>query len=185
MKGLGRSIFLASRDWIRDDSKDADDKLRVILGNMFKDTTNYFHYHTKKEALDREQHVYDEFSNLSQFIEGMRDRGLSGSEVSRANSHLSKMVTAFEKMKHIFQYRTPRTLRVYSKFFIYLLPVLYAPYFAFISLEYSAGLEYIMPILFSVILVSLDNIQDHLENPYDQHGEDDVTFNGEKFADNL
>jgi hypothetical protein len=31
-----------------------------------------------------------------------------------------------------------------------------------------------MPILYSFILVSLDNIQDHLENPFDDVGEDDI-----------
>jgi len=42
-----------------------------------------------------------------------------------------------------------------------------------------------MPVLFSVILVSLDNIQDHLENPFDQVGEDDVVINPEKFVARL
>ena len=36
--------------------------------------------------------------------------------------------------------------------------------------------------LLSIILVSLDNIQDHLENPFDQIGEDDVMINAEKFV---
>lgn len=39
-----------------------------------------------------------------------------------------------------------------------------------------------MPVLFSFILVSLDNIQEHLENPFDQIGEDDVMINVEKFV---
>jgi hypothetical protein len=42
-----------------------------------------------------------------------------------------------------------------------------------------------MPILFSIILVSLDNIQEHLENPFDQVGEDDVRINPEKFIRRL
>ncbi len=29
-------------------------------------------------------------------------------------------------------------------------------------------LEYVMPVLYSFILVSLDNIQDHLEHPFDE-----------------
>ena len=36
--------------------------------------------------------------------------------------------------------------------------------------------------MLSIVLVSLDNIQDHLENPFDQVGEDDVQINAEKFA---
>jgi len=42
-----------------------------------------------------------------------------------------------------------------------------------------------MPVLFAVILVSLDNIQAHLENPFDQIGQDDVMINDEKFVDRL
>ena len=185
LKAHGRAIYFASRDWIDDDSTNADKKLKSILKSLFDDSTKYFHSKDSEELLEREGKLYDNFAELSLFIESMRDRGLSGSEVSRINQYLSKMMTSFESMKHIFQYRTPRTLRLYSKLFIYLVPVLYSPYFAYISLEYSRGLEYVMPVLFSLILVSLDNIQDHLENPYDQQGEDDVTFNANKFTDNL
>jgi len=39
--------------------------------------------------------------------------------------------------------------------------------------------------LFSVILVALDNIQSHLENPFDQQGEDDVYINVAKYIKNL
>ena len=41
------------------------------------------------------------------------------------------------------------------------------------------------PMLLSAVLVSLDNIQEHLENPFDQIGEDDVIINAEKFVDLL
>ena len=44
---------------------------------------------------------------------------------------------------------------------------------------------YVVPTLFSVLLVSLDNIQEHLENPFDQIGEDDVMINAEKFGARL
>ena len=36
-----------------------------------------------------------------------------------------------------------------------------------------------------MILVSLDNIQEHLENPFDQVGEDDIKFNVNKFIERL
>lgn len=81
-----------------------------------------------------------------------------------------------------YKRRTPRTLRTFSDFFITILPPLYGPYFAYIAQDYSSGLMYVMPILFSFILVSLDNIQAYLENPFDQIGEDDVMINVEKFV---
>ena len=42
-----------------------------------------------------------------------------------------------------------------------------------------------MPLLFAFILVGLDNIQEHLENPFDQIGVDDVAINAEKFIESL
>jgi hypothetical protein len=58
--------------------------------------------------------------------------------------------------------------------FIYIFPVIYGPYFASTFKDYSGYLEYVMPVLYSFILVSLDNIQDHLEHPFDAVGEDDI-----------
>lgn len=95
------------------------------------------------------------------------------------------MILAFEQIKHIYQYRTPRSLRAFSDFFITVLPLLYGPYFAYISKDFSGGLTYVMPVLFAVVSVSLDNIQEHLENPFDQIGQDDVSINAEKFMDRL
>ena len=57
--------------------------------------------------------------------------------------------------------------------------------FAFMAQEMSAGLELVLPVLLSTILVSLENIQEHMENRFDQIGEDDITFNVEKFVQNL
>ncbi len=95
------------------------------------------------------------------------------------------MIIAFEDVKHIYQYRTPRTLSAFSDFFVSVLPILYGPYFAAIAQDYSGILIYVMPVLFTIILVSLDNIQEHLENPFDQIGEDDIVINAEKFVERL
>jgi hypothetical protein len=132
-----------------------------------------------------EEAVYKAFSKLSLFIKTLREKGLVSGEVSRCNQFLSKMIISFENVKHIYQYRTPRTLRAYSDIFIVLLPILYGPYFAVVSREFSRGLEFVLPVLFSLILVSLDRIQVHLENPFDQIGEDDVMINAEKFVSRL
>ena len=68
---------------------------------------------------------------------------------------------------------------------ISVLPPLYGPYFIYIGQEFTPSLMYVMPLLFTVVLVSLDNIQRQLENPFDQIGADDVTINAEKFVDSL
>ncbi|NNC48258.1 MAG: hypothetical protein HKO13_07495 [Sphingomonas sp.] len=54
------------------------------------------------------------------------------------------------------------------------------------AIEYGAPkLTYIIPVLFAIILTGLDNIQTHLEDPFDQIGPDDVAINAEKFVELL
>lgn len=125
------------------------------------------------------------FSRLSQGTEGMRRGGLSPTECSRANQYLARMMTAFENIKHIHKYRTPRTLRAFSDFFILILPVLYGPFFAYQAEGFRKELFFVMPILFALILTGLSNIQDDLENPFDQIGEDDVAIDPDRFIASL
>ena len=184
LKAHGRAIYFAVRDWLEAADPATEVEAKQILQDLLTSCRTLFH--RPIEEMDRhEEDVYAAFSRLSRFIKRLRAKGLASGEVSRCNQFLSKMMIAFESMKHVYQYRTPRTLRAYSKVFMYVLPVLYGPYFTHIAASYPNGLLYVMPILFSVILVCLDNIQDHLENPFDQMGEDDVAINAEKFVKRL
>jgi hypothetical protein len=54
-----------------------------------------------------------------------------------------------------------------------------------VAKDYSPRLVSVMPVLFTTILVSLDNIQTLLENPLDPIGEDDIMINAEKFVASL
>lgn len=114
-----------------------------------------------------------------------RKYGVQSGEVSRVSQYVSKIIIAFDNMKIIHNYRTPITLRMYSKVFIYIFPIIYGPYFASMVKEFSLSLEYVMPVLYSFILVSLDNIQDHLENPFDEVGEDDIVIDADETANLL
>ena len=185
LKGHGRAIFFATRDWLDASSPDKRDRCRQLLGDLLSSVRALFSA-PRNEMPEKEELVYRRFSDLSQFIRAdLRKAGLASGEVSRCNQYLSKMLLAFEQMKHIYQYRTPRTLRAFSDFFITVLPPLYGPYFAYIAKDFTGGVTYVVPVLFALILVSLDSIQDHLENPFDQIGQDDVMINAEKFMDRL
>ena len=124
-----------------------------------------------------ETEFYTIFSGLSGLIKSLRALEVQSGEVSRMNQYVSKMMIAFDNMMVVHNYRTPVTLRAYSKVFLYIFPIVYGPYFANTFTTYSANLGYVMPILYSFILVSLDNIQDHLEHPFDDIGEDDIRIN--------
>jgi hypothetical protein len=144
-----------------------------------------FKIKSRFEWLTYEKKIYALFSSLSGITVEMRNYGIQSGEFSRASQYVSKMILAFDNMMIIHNYRTPITLRAYSKVFIYTFPIIYGPYFASTFREFSSQLEYVMPILYSFILVSLDNIQDHLENPFDDVGEDDIHFNVEETTELL
>ena len=185
IKGYLRSIYFVSRDWLDNPKPQNVNKMRNIIHDFFVNFKTMF-TSEKSQLLVNEKKVYDNFSDFSLYIKHeLRGEGLSSGECSRTNQYLQKMMVSFESIKHIYQYRTPRTLRSFSSLFIKVLPILYGPYFAYKAEEMSWGLEYVIPTLLTMILVSLDNIQEHLENPFDQVGEDDITFNVDKFIQQL
>lgn len=187
IKGNGQSIYYAVRDWVEGADEKMLERARAVLGNLLRATDTMLSGDISNFR-ERETKVYESFSDLSAFIrEELRGRGLAGGEVSRVNQYLSKMMVAFEKLKHIYQYRTPRTLRTFSDLFIKILPPLYGPYFAHVADKYTPGygLEYITPVLFTLVLVSLDNIQNNLENPFDKIGRDDITISVDEYVSRL
>lgn len=185
MKAHGRAMYFAARDWLEVTNGASQEKLKELLGNLFTATRDMF-VNPQEQMREREVAIYRAFSDLSKYIkQDLRAAGLASGECSRCNQYLSKIMIAFENVKHIYQYRTPRTLRAFSDIFIFILPFLYGPYFAFLAGESSPGTEYFMPIMLSLVLVALDNIQTHLENPFDQIGEDDIAINVEIFLDRL
>lgn len=184
IKAHGRSLYFAVSHWLENPPEELKTELKTHLGGLLSSCKEIF-TQPVSDLEKNEKEVYHNFNNLSQFIKTMRTHGLPSGEASRSNQFLSKMMISFERIKHIYQYRTPRTLRTYSDIFIVILPVIYGPHFAESVSSYSYGLQFAVPVLFSVILVALDNIQSHLENPFDQQGEDDVYINADKFIRNL
>ncbi len=185
IKGNGKAIYFAARDWLEDPNPEILDKVRGLLRQLLQLSDDLF-AGENETFREREKPVHDCFSELSLFIkDDLRGNGMAGGEISRCNQYLSKMFVSFERIKHIYQYRTPKTLRTFSDVFITILPPLYGPYFANLGKDFSFGLAYITPILFSLVLVSLDSIQSHLENPFDRIGEDDISFSVDRFVERL
>ncbi len=176
-KGHAIAIYYASRDWTTDNGHDFPAQIKTIVSDLIVTMRTMFTSGQKKDWDSNERKIYGLFSKLSRLVIEMKDYGVQSGESSRINQYVSKMIIAFDNLKIVHDYRTPITLRAYSKVFLYVFPILYGPYFANTFEDFSEGLEYVMPVLYSFILVSLDNIQDHLENPFDEIGEDDIRIN--------
>jgi hypothetical protein len=173
-KGHAIAIYYATRDWTSSKDHDLPQRVRKMMGEMTLIIRQMFKSNHDREWKENERKIYTCFSQLSALTMEMRNFGVQSGEISRVSQYVSKMIIAFDNLKIIHTYRTPVTLRAYSKVFIYIFPIIYGPYFASNFKDFSAHLEYVMPILYSFILVSLDNIQDHLEHPFDEIGEDDI-----------
>ncbi|HWJ60229.1 MAG TPA: bestrophin family ion channel [Sphingomicrobium sp.] len=184
LKANGRALALASRDWTDSGDSSRDTEIRTALHALLTACRKMV-VNPLSERDEHESEVLAAFSRLSLFIELMRSAGVSATECARLNQYLARMMSAFETIKHIHKYRTPRTLRAFSDFFILLLPILYGPYFAFQAAEFRTDLFFIMPILFALILTGLSNIQDDLENPFDLIGQDDVAIDPDRYVASL
>ena len=171
------AIYLASRDWL-EGNEEFEEEIKNNLIGVYESIREIFTNGSEKTQLN----IYKKISDLSLLMKKFRALELPSGEISRVSQYISKIAIDVENLASILRYRTPVTLRAYSKVFIYSFPILYGPYFASVSGHYSPNLEYMMPVLFSFILVSLDNIQSHLENPFDQVGEDDIVFDVEEFS---
>ncbi len=83
-----------------------------------------------------------------------------------------------EKLHALQSHGTPISLRTYCLVFIYLFPLIYTPSLidgikSSIS-EYQNTISLGFTILISFTLIALYNIQNYIENPFDQKGFDDV-----------
>lgn len=173
-KGHAIAIYYATRDWTADKNNNLPERVRTLVNEMTLLMRTMFTTAEKDAWEKNEKQMYGLFSKISALTMEMRQYGVQSGEISRVSQYVSKLIIAFDNLKIIHTYRTPVTLRAYSKVFIYVFPIIYGPYFASTFHDFSADLEYVMPVLYSFILVSLDNIQDHLEHPFDEIGEDDI-----------
>ncbi|MGB1020784.1 MAG: hypothetical protein ACPGVF_06755 [Flavobacteriaceae bacterium] len=88
----------------------------------------------------------------------------------------NEMFYDIEMLNGIKIHTTPISLRMYCLIFIYLSPLLFnANDFLFTNQNQSSDiLSMIISMMISFILMALYNVQDYIENPFDQKGLDDL-----------
>ena len=70
---------------------------------------------------------------------------------------------------------TPVSLRIYCLIFIFISPFLFSSNELFISENFSSDIfSIIISLTISFILMALYNVQEYIENPFDQKGLDDL-----------
>ena len=143
------------------------DTLIVCLGDKSK----------TKENLDKD--VREVFT----FIQA-NSEVISGGVAMRIFRLMRDTHDSIENLVAIERHRTPISLRSYCLIFIYLFPVIYTP-----TLLESLGSDVSFWLLGSIaafkafILISLFNVQERIEDPFDQDSLDDIRLDDFRFTE--
>ena len=87
------------------------------------------------------------------------------------------MCWAFERLRVVREYRSPRTIRSFTKVFISLMPLLLSPYYVFIGKHTgNHWAAYYVAIIVSFVFGTLQGVQDKLDDPFDGISEDDINL---------
>ena len=129
---------------------------------------------TETADLDGNIHeVYEFLQNNKEAISGKRKE-----KIFRLMKDLHETI---ENVHAINIHRTPISLKAYCLIFIYIFPLIYAP--AIINRvgpEQNVWITYFIVFFSEFILISLYNIQNQLEYPFDDKGLDDIKLDNFK-----
>ena len=116
----------------------------------------------------------EEVDKVYEFIHSRKET-ISKSLKDKLFKYMCDLHEAIDNLNGIHVHRTPVSLKAYCKVFIYIFPLIYAPTIIFnIGETYNHFAVYFVVILTEFILISLYNIQDDLEYPFDAKGLDDI-----------
>lgn len=152
-------------------------KMKYALKNEISDTFyeigNKMILHLKNHSEDTSE--VDHLTNRVYYFVNNNIENVPGNIRDRVFRIMEHTVEAMDNLHGIHVHRTPISLKAYCMVFIYLFPLIYAP-----TLIHSIGAEapfwapYFVVVLTEFILISLYNIQDQLEYPFDEKGLDDI-----------
>ena len=134
-----------------------------------------------EKTLERLKIQDEEIKDLDDEIEKVYDfillkNGMISTKLKdRVFKYMNDLHEAIDNLNAIHVHRTPISLKAYCEIFIYIFPIIYTPTIIYnIGENYNHVAVYFVVILTEFILISLYNIQDHLEYPFDSKGLDDI-----------
>eukprot|EP01006_Ploeotia_vitrea_P012607 TRINITY_DN33331_c0_g1_i1.p1 TRINITY_DN33331_c0_g1~~TRINITY_DN33331_c0_g1_i1.p1 ORF type:complete len:534 (-),score=31.61 TRINITY_DN33331_c0_g1_i1:46-1647(-) len=177
IKGAALSLFLMSKEWTINVPqlglpcliKIGDCLMQLFVLIRLYLTCKYEPY--KEYYL---QGVYSSFSDIVAVEEHVREGEVHSALFTRLIYDIQTIIVGFERLRLVADYRTPSSIRAFTRFSIVLLSYLFSPYFAYLGLEYQRSLGYVLAVALPVMFISLENVQTQLENPF---GSDDDDIN--------
>ncbi|MFK7865635.1 MAG: hypothetical protein AB8B95_15575 [Pseudohongiellaceae bacterium] len=140
------------------------DKLELI-SHLFFEALKGNHYDSER--------VRAELNEVFRFLENHRN-AISNGTALKIIRFLKDVHESMENTVGIKMHGTPISLRAYCLVFIYVFPIIFIP-----TLVHDIGVNdhwivYSLAAIHGFILISLYNVQDAMEDPFDQIGLDDI-----------
>ncbi len=184
---------------IREAFKRRDNALKFL--SMFKASINVVHHsfeNNKKLSDEAKAEVTSSLNKVStSFLEALKENKLDAAparkelnsvfsfvKIHREEIALSVSAKLFrvlqdaqESMENTFSIKmhgTPISLRAYCLVFIYIFPIVFTPSLVYTLSGTPPWVVYFISVLHGFILISLYNVQEHMEDPFDQVGLDDI-----------
>lgn len=152
-----------------------EDKLVVIKANLVSISDSLVNYF--KEGNNDQVTLRKNLRSVSEFLIANKE-DVSSSESFKILRFMKDVHSSVEGTIAIYTHHTPVSLRAYCQIFIHVFPFIYAPALLHRLDEGSPDwVVYTLSCVTGFILISLFNVQDQMENPFDQKGLDDVLVN--------
>ena len=150
-----------------------DDQVKLEGQSKINKLSNalYNHLTTKNEDPSEFDNAYEGF------LDYMRENSdtITGGSREKIFRFLKDVLDSADNLIAIHSHRTPISLKAYCLIFIYIFPVIYTPTIINkIGIDNPSWLTFFIVILSEFILISLYNIQDQMEHPFDDDGLDDI-----------
>ncbi len=121
----------------------------------------------------KQQQVREKLNEVFDFMNSKRDVISTGTAL-KIIRFLKDVDGSFENTVGLKIHGTPISLRAYCLVFIYIFPFIFAPTLVYDLGDSPQWVVYILSALHGFILISLYNVQDDMEDPFDQVGLDDI-----------
>lgn len=160
------SYFLMSNVKLTEEDQEEATKLMLNLSN-----TLMIHLKSnEKDTTDIDARMHD----LYQYVNSKEDK-ISSKSKERLFRIMKDLHETIENVHAINTHRTPISLKAYCLVFIYIFPLIYAPTIIHrVGPDKGTWITYFIVLVSQFILISLYNIQNQLEYPFDDEGMDDI-----------
>lgn len=166
------NYFMSANPQMTEEAKAESETLMIHISNTLMSHLKS----NSNETADIDQSLQDMYD----FIQSRTDV-ISGKSRERLFRIMKDLHETVENVHAINIHRTPISLKAYCLIFIYIFPLIYAPTIIHrVGPDKGHWITYFIVLISQFIMISLYNIQNQLEYPFDDEGLDDIKLDNFK-----